>query len=180
MSDRLAVMNSGRVEQLGPPKQVYEEPETTFVADFLGIANLLSGSAHGEERGFCRVRVGEFELRASRGHLTARGETKLLVRPERVGLEPHQTQGENRLPGMVERVVFRGSNNQVFVRLTGGELIQVLVQNSGQEPDYTSGDPVRVHIPPEALRVLHDSGTAPSGDGPAPEARQELGSAIGS
>src|SRR5581483_3918478 len=62
MSDRLAVMNRGRVEQLGAPKDVYEEPETVFVADFLGISNLLSATASGSEGGGCRVRVGEFEL----------------------------------------------------------------------------------------------------------------------
>ena len=179
MSDRLAVMNAGRVEQLGPPKQVYEEPETTFVADFLGIANLLGATAEGKDGDCCRVRIGEFGLRASRGNLAARGATRLLVRPERVGLEPHAAEGENRLPGMVERIVYRGSNNQVFVRLAGGELIQVLVQNSGQGPEYGSGDPVRVHLPPEALRVLHDSGSAAAPDA-EPQARQELGSAIGS
>jgi spermidine/putrescine transport system ATP-binding protein len=179
MSDRLAVMNAGRVEQLGPPKQVYEEPETTFVADFLGIANLLGATAEGKDGDCCRVRIGEFGLRASRGNLAARGATRLLVRPERVGLEPHAAEGENRLPGMVERIVYRGSNNQVFVRLPGGELIQVLVQNSGQGPEYGSGDPVRVHLPPEALRVLHDSGSAAAPDA-EPQARQELGSAIGS
>ncbi len=179
MSDRLAVMNAGRVEQLGPPRQVYEEPETTFVADFLGIANLLSGTAVGRDNGHCRVKVGEFEVQATRGHLAAQGETKLLVRPERVHLEPHEAQGENRLPGMVERVVFRGSANQVFVRLPGGELIQVLVQNSGQGPEYRSGDPVRIHLPPDALRVLHDTGRAPAEDADAAQEKQELGTAIG-
>jgi spermidine/putrescine transport system ATP-binding protein len=179
MSDRLAVMNDGRVEQLGPPKEVYEEPETTFVADFLGIANLLSGNAVGEHDGHCRVMVGDFVLQASRGHVAARGETKLLVRPERVRLEAHGTAGANRVPGMVERVVYRGSSNQVFVRLAGGELIQVLVQNTGHGPEHGSGDPVRVHMPPEALRVLHDTGRAPAEDADVAQARQELGTAIG-
>jgi hypothetical protein len=80
---------------------------------------------------------------------------------------------------MVERVVFRGSANQVFVRLPGGDLIQVLVQNSGQGPEYTSGDPVRIHLPPDALRVLHDTGRAPAEDADAAQEKQELGTAIG-
>src|SRR5579864_9559271 len=177
MSDRLAVMNAGRIEQVGPPKSVYDEPETMFVADFLGISNLLSATASGSEGGGCRVRVGEFELLASRGDLNARGATRLVIRPERVRLGPHESVGENRLPGLIERIVYRGSNNQVFVRLAGGEQIQALVQNSGQEGAYAHGDPVRVHLPAEALRVLA------GGDGSTPAAAvpeaEKLGTAIG-
>src|SRR5579862_4985361 len=76
MSDRLAVMNAGRIEQLGPPKTVYEEPETTFVADFLGISNLMNGVAQAGGADHSRVRVGEFELVAQRGDLTMRGHAK--------------------------------------------------------------------------------------------------------
>jgi spermidine/putrescine transport system ATP-binding protein len=177
MSDRLAVMNRGRVEQLGVPKDVYEEPETVFVADFLGISNLLPATALGEEGGRCRVRVGEFELLAGRGDLSAQGTTRLVIRPERVLMEPHASAGENRLPGLIERIVYRGSNNQVFVRLSGGEQIQALVQNSGQEGAYTHGDPVRVHLPAEALRVLAGGGGS-TPEAAAPEA-EKLGTAIG-
>jgi spermidine/putrescine transport system ATP-binding protein len=107
MSDRLAVMSRGRVEQLGPPKTVYEEPHTTFVADFLGISNLLQATPIGKDGNLSRIRVGEFELHAANGELPASGETKVLIRPERVRLEPRDSSGVNRLPGMVERVVYR-------------------------------------------------------------------------
>jgi spermidine/putrescine transport system ATP-binding protein len=161
MSDRLAVMNRGQVEQLGPPKTVYEEPQTTFVADFLGISNLLHGSAQGRLGDRSRIRVGEFELHAGRGELSATGETKLVIRPERVRLEPSSSSGENRIPGMVERIVYRGSNSQVFVRLPNGDQIQALIQNAGEEAQFDSGDPVRLYLPADALRVLADTGTAP-------------------
>src|SRR5579859_1311677 len=160
MSDRLAVMNHGRVEQLGPPRLVYEEPQTTFVADFLGISNLLRGTALGRAGDFSRVRVGEFELHAAKGELSVRGETKLLIRPERVRLEPSQSTGENRIPGMVERIVYRGSSNQVFIRLPNADLVQAFVQNAGDAAQYSSGDPVRVYLPPEAVRVLADASPA--------------------
>jgi spermidine/putrescine transport system ATP-binding protein len=179
MSDRLAVISAGKVEQLGPPKRVYEEPETTFVADFLGISNLLSGTASGESATDCRVRVGEFELRASGGNVAARGETKLLIRPERVRLEPHDSSGENRVPGMVERVVYRGSSNQVFVRLPNGDRVQALVQNVGDGPAYEGGDPVRVYLPAEAMRVLADTGTFPVEHLTDTETTQEAKSAVG-
>src|ERR1700729_1643616 len=67
MSDRLAVMNSGRVEQIGSPTDVYESPTTVFAADFLGVSNLMDAEAVGPGTGECTVRVGEFSLRAACG-----------------------------------------------------------------------------------------------------------------
>jgi spermidine/putrescine transport system ATP-binding protein len=162
MSDRLAVMNAGRIEQLGPPKDVYEQPDTTFVASFLGISNLVGGVARAASGNRCAVQVGEFELHATQGNVAARGETKLMIRPERVRLEPHESAGENRIPGLVERVVYRGNADQVFIRLAGGDLVQALVQNVGGDRRCEAGDPVRLHLPAEALRVLADTGTPPS------------------
>src|SRR5690242_15789929 len=64
MSDRIAVMSDGRVEQVGPPEEIYEAPSTVFVADFLGVSNLMMAMAEGaDSEGRCRVRLGEFELR---------------------------------------------------------------------------------------------------------------------
>ena len=102
-------MNEGKIEQMGRPKDVYEEPNTTFVASFLGISNLISGNARAATGDRCVVEVGEFELHARQGSITARGDTKLMIRPERVRLEPHGSGGENRIPGIVERVVYRGN-----------------------------------------------------------------------
>ena len=161
MSDRIAVMSEGRVEQVGPPQEVYEEPTTTFVADFLGVSNLMTAQAHGGSNGRCRVTVGEFELFAAQGETATTGDTKIVIRPERVHLEPHEAAGENRVPGMVERVVYLGNANQVIVGLANGDKVQALVQNTGEELTYKQGDPVRVYMPADALRVLTDTGTAP-------------------
>jgi ABC-type Fe3+/spermidine/putrescine transport system ATPase subunit len=98
--------------------------------------------------------------------VSARGETKLMIRPERVRLEPHQSIGENRIPGIVERVVYRGNADQVFIRLPGGDLVQALVQNVGGDGRHEAGDAVRLHLPAEALRVLADTGTS-TGDSEA-------------
>ena len=161
MSDRIAVMSDGRVEQVAPPQEVYEEPATTFVADFLGVSNLMTATAGGESDGRCRVKVGDFELNAGRGDVTTTGETRIVIRPERVRLEPADSTGENYIPGMVDRVVYLGNANQVITRLAHGETVQALVQNTGDEFHYKQGDPVKVHLPAEALRVLTDTGVAP-------------------
>src|SRR5436190_18423672 len=94
MSDRVAVMNGGRVEQSGPPQEIYEEPATLFVADFLGVSNLVGAEASGQDGRACMLKVGDVSMRAEQGDLTARGSVKAMIRPERVRLEPHGTEGE--------------------------------------------------------------------------------------
>jgi spermidine/putrescine transport system ATP-binding protein len=155
MSDRLAVMNAGQVDQVGAPQDVYEAPATLFVADFLGVSNLMDGSARGARDGASVVAVEGFELEARGGDIGFVGPAKIVIRPERVELEPHGSPaGPNRLPGMVERLVYIGSAVQVIVRVATGETLQALVQNTGKDVPYGQGTPVQLHLPADALRVL--------------------------
>ena len=158
MSDRLAVMAGGRIEQVGPPAELYEEPATTYVAGFLGVANLFTATADGRAGGgSCRVRLGEFELEAAGGDTAASGEVQVVIRPERVQLEDYGTTGPNRVPGMVERLVYQGPATQLVVRLANGEPLQALVQNQGQPIAWQQGTAIAVHLPADALRVLRES-----------------------
>ena len=159
MSDRIAVMNEGSVEQAGVPREVYEEPRTLFVADFLGVSNLLSGEAVGPDGDACSVRVGDRLFRARQGATGARGEVKVMIRPERIAIEPHAAAGDNRLPGMVERSVFLGGAREVHVRVLGGELLKATVANDGRRLPFTleQGAAVSLHLPPDGLRVLTPS-----------------------
>ena len=77
-----------------------------------------------------------------------------MIRPERVRLEPHGSDGPNRVPGMVERLVFLGAATQVMLRLGPGVALQALIQNDGERPDLAQGTPVHVYLAPDALRVL--------------------------
>jgi spermidine/putrescine transport system ATP-binding protein len=164
MSDRLAVMNAGRVEQVGAPQDVYEDPQTVFVADFLGVSNLMDATATGAVDGACRVELDRFELLGSAGASDVTGPAKVVIRPERIELEPHGAPtGPNRLPGMVERVVYVGSAIQVIVRAATGDALQALVQNTGKGAPFEQGTPVQIHLPAEALRVL------PAGEAETPE-----------
>ncbi len=166
MSDRLAVMTGGRFAQIGTPRVLYEEPADAYVADFLGVSNLMdaevvragvaaadSAVTPGTGRP-CRLRIGDFEIEAGCGSVNSVGAVRLAIRPERVHLDEFGTTGENRLPAMVERLVFLGSATQVFVRLAPGALLQALVQNDGHKPPYSQGTPVSVQLPSDALRVL--------------------------
>ena len=152
MSDRLAVMANGRIQQIGSPAEVYEEPSTAYVADFLGVSNLMS--AQGEGGG--TVRLGDFSFMATSGDLGAQGRIRIVIRPERIHLEDQGTSGDNRIPGMVERVLYVGSTIQVLVHLAHGETLQAYMQNRGGDPPWQQGTAVSVHLPPDAIRVLAD------------------------
>ena len=154
MSDRMAVMSGGRIQQVGSPSEVYEQPSTEFVADFLGVSNMMSGRLVGGADGARRVRIGEFELVAGQGSVVGPTDVRLVIRPERIRLDPFGEAGPNRIPGMVERVVYVGSVLQVFVRLAPGELLQAAVPNQGGESPFAQGTPVSTYLPAEALRVL--------------------------
>jgi spermidine/putrescine transport system ATP-binding protein len=160
MSDRIAVMSQGRVEQVGPPKEIYEAPATAYVADFLGVSNLMGAIASGVGDGGCKVMVGEFSLIAGEGDADTVGESKVTIRPERVAIEPHGTTGENRIPAQVLRTVYVGSVLQVILHLPTGQTIQAWTPNTGAGDPFRSGDAVVVHFPHEALRVLPEGGTA--------------------
>jgi spermidine/putrescine transport system ATP-binding protein len=181
MSDRVAVMNAGRIEQVGTPAEVYESPATVFVADFLGVSNLMDAEARPAGAGECAVRVGDFTLRAGCGDLVARGAVKIVARPERVLLLPHGSEHQNCLPGMVERTVYVGASLQVIVRLATGAVLQASVTNTGGQAAHVQGTPVQVHIPPDALRVLASGpGGGPAADGSAPGSPGQAAGAVAS
>jgi spermidine/putrescine transport system ATP-binding protein len=151
MSDRLAVMSGGRVEQLGTPREVYEHPATAFVADFIGVSNLMRAWADGSGG----VEVGDVRLAVAQP-TTGESVVRLAIRPERVRIEAQGEAGENRVPVRIERFVYLGSTTQVFVVLPGGDRLQALVANSEDVEEYDVGTEVTAYLPPDALRVLTD------------------------
>ncbi len=163
MSDRLAVMRDGKVVQIGPPAEVYESPADTYVADFLGVSNLMPVNVVSRGPGSrCEVRLGESVLLAEHGGLDAPDQAHAVIRPERVRIEEFGSPGPNRVPAMVERLVYLGSSTQVFLRLAAGADVQALLQNDGGQTELTQGTPVHVYLASEALRVL--SGGTPAAD----------------
>jgi spermidine/putrescine transport system ATP-binding protein len=155
MSDRLAVMRLGKIVQMGGPHEIYDEPADTYVADFLGVSNLMAVTV--VERGpgsKCVVKLGESTLTADYGGTEAPDRAHAVIRPERVRIETFGSTGPNRVPGMIERLVYLGSATQVLIRLAPGHQVQSLVQNDGSGADLAQGTPVHVHLASDALRVL--------------------------
>ena len=162
MSNRLAVMDGGRVVQLGTPQEVYQEPRTEFVADFLGVANLLDIEClpgHGATR---TVRYGDFTLEAQAPAGDDSTARRAVIRPECVEVQEPGLTGANRLPGMVDGAVFRGSTTQLVVRLPHGGALQSLVTNSARRDGLATGQPVTVHLPSQSLRVLASADQTPT------------------
>ena len=148
MSDRLAVMREGTIEQVGPPQEVYDAPNSTYVADFLGLANLLPGlvSTEGE------VQVLGRTVPATTG--ATRGACTVFARPERLVLaDPSADAPADAVPGVVDDVVFVGSTTHVRVAVDDQEL-EVVLSNDGASWVPTPGTRVGVVLPHEALRVL--------------------------
>ena len=156
MSDRLAVMNHGRIVQVGAPREVYEEPADTYVADFLGAANLMQVSVIAPGT----IKLDDWVLTSSRCGAEMSGAAHAVIRPERIRIEEHGTAGPNRVPAMVERVVYLGAGSQVMLRLASGLPLQALVHDDTVVSELSPGAPVHCYLPPEALRVLADPDAA--------------------
>ncbi|MGB7755664.1 MAG: ABC transporter ATP-binding protein [Salinisphaera sp.] len=167
MSDRIAVMKDGRIEQVGPPQQIYEAPETVFVADFLGASNLMDAIARGNDgHGRCRIEIGGRTLAAGLGNADVTGAGKATIRPERIRLDRVETvhDGENRLEGRVERSMYLGNAFLLIVKLDVGCTIEVEIQNTGErETAFAIGDKVSAYLAPDALRVLPEKAAAETG-----------------
>jgi spermidine/putrescine transport system ATP-binding protein len=164
MSDRLAVMNDGRVEQVGPPEQVYTEPSSAYVAGFLGSANLIEVEVldAGTASGPVRCQVGALPLLATGS--CVRGAAKVVVRPERVTLTPELTsapRGDNTFTGLVDRVTYLGPLTHVVVRLADGQTLLAAVPNSGGKgAGYSPGTAVQATFDADAARLLQEDDSA--------------------
>jgi spermidine/putrescine transport system ATP-binding protein len=134
LSDRIAVMDRGRVEQVGAPAEIYESPRTGFVAAFIGDTNFLEGRVLDcPDRDYCRLEIAGLPpvLGFNDRSLQPGQPITLSVRPEKVHIshdEPERKPLRNAFRAVVEDVVYLGANTKYWVR-TGGHRIQVLRQH---------------------------------------------------
>ena len=174
MSDRIAVMNHGRYEQLGDPEVLYERPQTRFVAGFLGVSNLLSATAEGRSNGYANFRLAggsgcdiPVSLVEGRDSKVAIG-----VRPEKIRLfetDKDVPSGMNRLDGVITDVSYLGVSTQYIVRLADGHSVTVYEQNVERATKaelWRPGEKVQMAWLPEHSFVVDDPKsdiTSPSG-----------------
>jgi spermidine/putrescine transport system ATP-binding protein len=149
MADTIAVMNEGRIEQLGPPDELYERPETAFVAGFLGVSNLLPGAASGPNTialdGGPSISVAPDALNGRSGRVA------VGIRPEKIRIDPSTA---NKLEGKVFERAYVGVATQYIVDTPAGRVI-VYVQNAEPGAGMADpGDPITIGFDPEATFVV--------------------------
>jgi ABC-type Fe3+/spermidine/putrescine transport system ATPase subunit len=154
ISDRIAVMKKGKVQQVGTPEELYMSPQSVFVANFIGESNFLEGyvsSMIGKETSI-ELRGGT-KVRATNGDLKRGERVVLAIRPETFALEKGVRQGENAISGSVEGMVFEGTNIRYEVRLENQDLI-LIVKPSMMGEWFNIGEKVTVSFQREKAHVF--------------------------
>jgi spermidine/putrescine transport system ATP-binding protein len=154
MSDRIAVMNAGKMEQLGAPQEVYESPATPFVAGFLGASNLLPGTIESVDGNNAKVRLSAGAVVAlSAGRLPVRGgDVQVGVRPEKLDITHSERPGSgaNEIQAVVTASTYTGVSTSYECAASDGSKIVVYVQNvGGQAAVARAGESVRLSWDPE-------------------------------
>ena len=153
MSDRIAVINHGRIEQLGPVQDVYHRPRTAFVATFIGKANVIDGiAAPATSPGCVTVRFASgLTIDVCRAGGDGISDTvRVAVRPEKINVTAACPAGGNAFEVTVEEELFRGAIDELCVRTAGGLALSVVVANEGRmETAFHRGDRVWCQIHPE-------------------------------
>jgi spermidine/putrescine transport system ATP-binding protein len=155
MSDRIAVMNHGRVAQCGPPEDVYEHPSEEFVAGFIGISNLITGTA--QPGGGVRIPNGiELAIPLPEG-IDAGDQVNLSIRPEKIAIDEEVTDDMITLEGKIENRVYLGVATQITVSLGGGASLVALEQawhRARADDRWEPGMDVKIGWSPEHCLVL--------------------------
>jgi spermidine/putrescine transport system ATP-binding protein len=160
MSDRIGVMNQGKLLQLGTAQEVYESPQSRFVSDFIGETNYLAGRVASMDDDMVEVVI-EPEIRVqatSQPDLRPGQNVTVAVRPEKILLNSEARQDFNRVTGVVAGVVYTGSTTSFDIRLANGDVITVRTQNVGLSTSnyYHPNDEITISWPFAATRVFID------------------------
>jgi spermidine/putrescine transport system ATP-binding protein len=175
MSNRIAVMRGGRIEQLGQPVELYERPRTEFVAGFLGVSNLLDGRVTGRDGAFMEIELNNGRrVRAPVDGWNVDSLVRVGVRPEKVRLRADSgdasTDDEreaNVLEGSVTDASYIGVSTQYLVHTDAGPNVVIYSQNlevSGVTEQHSAGERVRLTWNPKHTFVIERSGQPPTAE----------------
>ncbi len=157
MSDRVAVFSDGEIQQLATPADLYEQPQNSFVAQFIGENNRLSGVVTECGGGQCLVTIGDAgQVRALPVKIDAAGQkTTLSLRPERVRINPAAGACANVFDAQVEELIYLGDHTRARVRVLGNSNFVIKVPNSEGLPELAPGAAIRVGWRMEDCRALN-------------------------
>jgi spermidine/putrescine transport system ATP-binding protein len=169
MSDRIAVMSNGVVEQVDIPENVYERPRTTFVAGFIGVSNLMPGTVTASSGGRGKVRLDTgIEVETSVDGIQTGDRCHAVVRPEKLRISPASAESPDGLPGVegvVQSSIYLGTATQIVVGLPGDVTMTVLVPNASEAERARlpgGGAPVRLSWEPEHMHIVRESEIRPA------------------
>lgn len=152
MSDRIVVMNNGRVEQEGSAEEIFERPRTRFVANFMGAENILDATVVDGDGASSRLRIGGAGEVTVANPLPARsGTAAVVIRPEKIRLDT----GEGWRGQVIERV-YKGSTMSYLIRLDDGTEIHADAAHDDAAHRHSVGDEVTLGFRPEDLVVIPD------------------------
>jgi spermidine/putrescine transport system ATP-binding protein len=160
MSDRIAVINKGRIEQLGTVHEIYHQPRTTFVANFIGEANILPAKVVSRSEGRILIRLEDkLELLIRDTELSAEAETILVsIRPEKIHIEKRHPHGDfNIFEAEIAEEVFKGAIDDLTLRHASGlELTACAANESAHEECFARGDRVFCSIHPNDIVIVQE------------------------
>jgi putrescine transport system ATP-binding protein len=152
VADRIALINEGRLVQAGPPAEIYEHPNSRWVADFVGQVTLIEGGL--EQGGLLTTALGQLQV-AQAGE--AAGKVWLALRPEKLRLAAERPPDQrNAVAGTVADIGYRGDSSLYKVWLANRTLMKVALANAGGRPPFALNDLVWVCWPPDAGVLLRD------------------------
>jgi len=154
LSDKVVVMNNGKIEQMGTPKETYEFPQTKFAANFIGVSNIIEGEFKTDERKGSYMECRNTKLYFDGGQVEH--PQVLAIRPEWVELHMGKAEAENSLDGVIADVKYFGNNVQYFVDAKLPEPVIVSCPNTDGYSSMKRGIPVTVAFPRQALRAIQD------------------------
>jgi spermidine/putrescine transport system ATP-binding protein len=168
MADTIAVMNGGVIEQMGAPNELYENPRTTFVANFLGQSNLIAGQIQSRDSDVTQVDMHGITVSVPRERTHAESDRGWVgIRPEKVLIgdegEALDAPGNTIPGGVVTDVSFVGVSTQYLVRMPWGQELQVFEQNTGRRRLFRYGDKVELSWRPEYAFLLDHAQDAAAG-----------------
>lgn len=159
LSDRIAVINGGCIEQVGKPNEIYEQPINRFVAQFIGGTNLFSGVVEALTPGGIRVKTNEglWMEGGEKGEKIEVGDhVYLTVRPEKIRLSRRpMPEMKNQISGMIENIIYMGASTLFHIGV-GGRRILVAEKNAHPEISYSTGETIFLSWPPSAVRILKE------------------------
>jgi spermidine/putrescine transport system ATP-binding protein len=158
MSDRIAIVNEGHIEQLGDADSIYHLPRTRFVAEFVGQTNVLLGEVIGRDQDFLKVRLSEdlILIVDQADQRVSDGRVHVSFRPEKIHLRREMPEGQlNWFRAAVIEEIFRGQTDELRIRTAGGlEFLAVVANESRTQETFHKGDYVHCHLHPQDVALI--------------------------